>query len=211
MKRSILILTGLITLGLALACASRNRLERHPDQMGIADDVAERLERFAPVVITTELSELSVGERAVLDELISASRSMNEIFLRQAWGGNVAMRQELEAQRGPNAANASTLFRVMVGPWDRLDETSFIGDHERPEGAGYYPEGMTKEELDAWVALHPDQKQALEGLYHVVRRGPKAAWSLSRIRRLTRASSSRRRATSKPRRARPTMKRSALS
>jgi len=34
----------------------------------------------------------------------------------------------------------------------------FIGTKPHPEGAGYYPEDMTKQEFEAWVEKHPDDR-----------------------------------------------------
>ncbi|MBD3376627.1 peptidase, partial [candidate division KSB1 bacterium] len=56
-------------------------------------------------------------------------------------------------------------------PWNRLEEEEpFIFGIEKPKGAGFYPPDMTKEEFTNYVKEHPDQKQALEGTFTVVRR-----------------------------------------
>ena len=59
----------------------------------------------------------------------------------------------------------------MYGPWDRLaHRETFVGDHPHPPGAGFYPEDMTKQEWDAYLEAHPDEKEALMSWYTVVRR-----------------------------------------
>ena len=82
----------------------------------------------------------------MLVELLAAARLMDEIFLRQVWEGSPEMRQRLETE-----ADEATreYFRVNFGPWDRLAELEpFIGDMPHPEGAGFYPVDMTREEFN---------------------------------------------------------------
>src|SRR5262249_17362673 len=62
-------------------------------------------------------------------------------------------------------------FLANKGPWDRLKENEpFLGTKKKTAGAAFYPEDMTKEEFEKYVAAHPDQKEQLEGLFAVVRR-----------------------------------------
>ncbi|ANM31993.1 hypothetical protein ABI59_00730 [Acidobacteria bacterium Mor1] len=119
-----------------------------------------------------DLSGLPESERTALGHLVAAGRLMDEIFLRQVSPDNPAMRDELAAAGGP----AYEYFLINFGPWDRLPSASgheseaFIGDTERPAGAGYYPADITAEEFNAYVEAHPDQADALKNLFTLVRR-----------------------------------------
>src|SRR3546814_1324649 len=63
------------------------------------------------------------------------------------------------------------MYDLHFGPWDTLAENHpFWGTTEWPEGAGFYPTDLTKAEFDAYLAAHPDQKEALTSGYTVVRR-----------------------------------------
>jgi len=169
MPRSVLPLV--LTL-LSLACAGPidEVAEEAPPTEGdlaVLDDIEARLARFAPTELAADLSGVPEGEREVLAELIRAGRLMDEIFLRQVWVGNPDLRQEIRDRSLP----VRTYFDVNFGPWDRLDEMEpWLGSMEHPSGAGHYPVDMTKEELKGWVAEHPEQKEAFEGLYTVIRR-----------------------------------------
>ncbi|MEZ5330914.1 MAG: peptidase [Thermoanaerobaculia bacterium] len=135
--------------------------------LAVADDVEARLARYAPTELTADLSGVPEGEREVLAELIRAGRQMDEIFLRQVSVDNPDLEQRVEDL--PEAAR--TYFAVNFGPWDRLDGMEpWLGSTPHPEGAGYYPVDMTKEEFERWVAEHPEQKADFEGLYTVIRR-----------------------------------------
>ncbi len=167
-------LTGLV---LANACASTGtepaadtEIEAETEAtIVVAPDVAERLTQYAPTELSADLSGVPEGELEVLVELIQAARIMDEIFLRQAWQGGPELRDRLDAEVTDETVR--TFFDVNFGPWDRLDENAaFLGDAEHPKGAGYYPEDMTKEEFEAWIEAHPEDKDALTGLFTLVRR-----------------------------------------
>lgn len=121
----------------------------------------DRLARFAPVQVEADLDRLAPGERTTLDHLIAASKVMDRLFRRQAWEQNEKYAETLE---GP----ALELFRIHVGLWDRIDGQPFVGSLERPSTAGYYPADMTREVFEKWIELHPDQTDALTGLFTMV-------------------------------------------
>ncbi len=160
-----------IVLILLLGCAPSAEREAADGETGlaIADDVVERLERFAPTELSADLSSLTEEDREVLRLLLEASRYMDEIFLRQVWVDNPKLRADLERSTAPNAEAARTYYEVNFGPWDRLDEMEpFIGDLVHPEGAGYYPTDVTREELEAWLEQYPEARDAISSLTTLV-------------------------------------------
>lgn len=162
-------LTIVAALAAVLACKpTETPMEATPDdEVAGAASIAARLARFAPTELTADLSGVPPGERAVLVELLHAARLMDEIFLRQASVDNPAVRQEVAAIGPP----LETYFQLSFGPWDRLDDMQpFYGTQPHPEGAGYYPTDMTKAELEGWLDEHPEDRQAFESLYTVIRR-----------------------------------------
>jgi hypothetical protein len=139
--------------------------------VAIAPDVEKRLAQLARVEITADLSGLDEHDRAVVTELVAASREIDAIFRLQQGEHVAAMAAELERADGALAAPAREYFRIMQGPWDRLDgDRPFVGTKPKPPGAGFYPEDLSKEELEAWIAAHPDQAEALRSDFTVVRR-----------------------------------------
>lgn len=144
-----------------------------------ADTLKAQMARFAPVEITYDASILSPSEKDALAKLEQVSRLVDEIFLRQVWNGNIAMRDELtrvSEAPGPNQPLAKDLYRtfeINAGPWLRLEnDRPFIGVMKKPAGAGYYPEDMTKQEFESFVAAHPDMKDALTGYFTRIERAP---------------------------------------
>jgi hypothetical protein len=137
----------------------------------VAPDIDTRLARLAPTELAADLAGLSTEDQRVLALLLEAARSMDEIFLRQAWTGNPGLRDRLAKLDGPAGEAVRTYFQVNFGPWDRLrDREPFLVDKPHPPGAGYYPEDLTVEEWEAWLAAHPEDEAALTSLHAVIRR-----------------------------------------
>jgi hypothetical protein len=129
--------------------------------LAIAPDVAQRAARLAPTEISADLSPLGAGDRQALAELVAAAREMDTIFRLQVWRGNPALESELARAQGPLAEAARRLFVLMQGPWDRLDaDAPFVGTQTKPAGGGFYPEDLTKEEFERWIAAHPGDRDA---------------------------------------------------
>jgi hypothetical protein len=167
MSRATLTIVAALVTMLACQPAESPMEATHETETPDARSIDARLARFAPTELQADLSGVPESERAVLAELIRAAQLMDEIFLRQASVDNPAVREEIRAVGGA----LETYFEVSFGPWDRLDDMEpFHGSQPHPEGAGYYPVDMTKEEFGAWIAEHPGDREAFESLYTVVRR-----------------------------------------
>ncbi|MFN7940946.1 MAG: peptidase [Thermoanaerobaculia bacterium] len=129
------------------------------EPLAIAPDVERRLAKFARTPIDADLGGLAAGDRKALDEILLAARELNDIFRLQVSRANPQLERDLAAAKGPLAEPARRLFRLMQGPWDRLDEDRpFLGATAKPAGAGFYPEDLTQEEFDAWLAAHPGDR-----------------------------------------------------
>jgi hypothetical protein len=96
---------------------------------------------------------------------------MSEIYLRQRSEMNPEWREQIAALDGPDRDILLNLFDLHFGPWDTLDENKpFFGDTPMPDGAGFYPADITREEFENWVAEHPEDEAAFKSWYTVIRR-----------------------------------------
>jgi hypothetical protein len=139
----------------------------------IAPDTPQRAQQLPRTVIDYDRSLLNENERQVVAKLIEASKSIDDIYWRQVSESNPDWRKQLEAQAGSSTLDraAYDYFMMNKGPWDRLKgDEPFIGATKKPEGAAFYPEDLTKEQFEQYVAAHPDKKDELQGLTTVVRR-----------------------------------------
>jgi peptidase M49-like protein len=133
-----------------------------------------KIRRFAPTVVTADTSRLSAGDRRALAKIVEAARLFDLLFLRQVWSGNVALQRKLQADKTPLGRARLHYFSINDGPWSQLDENiAFLPDvpHEKPETAAHYPDDMTKQEFESWVAtLSEPEKQKATGFFYAVRR-----------------------------------------
>jgi hypothetical protein len=155
---------------LLVGCVDRER-PVPSDDLTVVPDIADRRAQFVPQELTADVDHLPEGDREALRHLVEAARAMDEIFELQAWADGPSFRPRLARLTGPGAEATRDYYRIMYGPWDRLDGFApFIGNREHPEGAGFYPEDMTRDEFERWLADHPEDEAAFRSLHTVIRR-----------------------------------------
>jgi hypothetical protein len=139
-----------------------------------APDLPQRLAKLPATAIDYDRLLLPEREQRVVAALIEAAAQIDEIFLRQVSEESPALQEELRSAGTagtPGTPDARRLFEIHKGPWDRLAENEpFIGTRPKPPGAAFYPPDMTKDEMERWLAAHPGDKEAFQGLFTVIRR-----------------------------------------
>jgi hypothetical protein len=144
-----------------------------PSKLAVLPDTPQRLAQLPKTVIDYDRSLLGENERQVVAKLIEASKFIDEIYWRQVAEENPAWREQLARQANDSPLDRAgyEYFLANKGPWDRLDgDKPFVGTTAKPHGAAFYPADLKKEEFEAYVAAHPDQKEELQGLFTVIRR-----------------------------------------
>ncbi len=172
MRGAKLVASVLLTVSLSMTTFG-NQTRRKPS--GGDPELAKKIARFSPTVLTADTSKLSPGDRKALTKIIAAARLLDPLFLRQVWSGNEALKQKLEADKTAVGRQRLHYFLINKGPWSRLDHNeAFIEGvpQQKPPHANYYPNDMTKQEFETWVAaLSAADKQKATGFFHLIRRG----------------------------------------
>jgi putative hemolysin len=143
-----------------------------PQSLTPASDVAARAALLKPVAMagTVDTSKLEPWELQVLDKLMQAAAYMDAAYWQQVDPSGAQFFASLDAGN-PDHAALHLLMDANYGRWDRFDDFAvFLGSEARPLGSYVYPADLTKAELDAYVAAHPDEKDALLSSYTVVQR-----------------------------------------
>jgi len=134
-------------------------------------DVQTQLAKFAPVNIDYDRTILSEKDQQVVDKLVDASKLIDAIFLNQVYSKNETLLAALKKSHDPADAPYLEFFTIMYGPFDRLAENNpFIDSLPKPDGANFYPEDMSKDEFLQWLQKNPQDKEAFESNFTVVRR-----------------------------------------
>lgn len=113
-------------------------------QDSLQDYVNHRISIYETVKLTTNLNDLSVNERKILPLLIQAAQIMDDLFWKQTYPQRDSLLNTVKDDK------AKSFIRINYGPWDRLngDKPFISGIAPKPDGATFYPEGMSKQEIE---------------------------------------------------------------
>ncbi len=122
--------------------------------------IKQKVEAYAEFPLTTDLSKLNDEEKKIIPLLIRAVDIMNGLFWYQAYGDKAELLSKIKDPY------AKRYVHMNYGPWDRLDDFKpFLqGVGEKPLGANFYPEDMTKDEFEK------TELSGKTGLYTFLRR-----------------------------------------
>src|SRR5689334_14393440 len=149
------------------------RRSSQPAKSGEAAELAKKIRRFAPTVMTANTARLSPNDRKALQKIIAAAKLYDHLYLTQIWSGNEGLLKKLQADKTPLGRMRLHYFMINKGPWSQLDDNEpFIeGVTKRPPQANFYPDDMTKDEFNSWLSSlsEPDKAKAT-GYFYTIRR-----------------------------------------
>ena len=154
----LLVLAGLTLLGPARAQAPA---WTDADTQGLLDQTLT-------LTLAPDLSHLSEAEQTVVAKLLEAGALFQQLYEDQRHPDAAAVREGLV----PGSPEA-TLYRLFQGPIATTPENerrAFLDVRPETPGKNVYPYGLTREELDAYLDAHPDERDDLLALRTVVRR-----------------------------------------
>ena len=123
-------------------------------------DIKTKVERYKPVTLSADLSNLSESEKAVFRLLVDVAKIMDDLYWMQNYGDKDTLLNKLTNEY------EKKYVIINYGPWDDLDGLKpFIkGVGQKPAGANFYPADMTKEEFEKFSA--PEKNSP----YSIIRR-----------------------------------------
>ena len=165
-----------------LIAASANAAEPvKPAKPATAAQLDAMAKRFAPVDLTADTSKLSSGDKAAIAKLIEAAKIVDTLQLRQRWSGNEALWAALNKDQSALGQARQRYFWINKGPWSIIDgnesfmPAEFAGikiPAKKLDGANFYPEGASKEALEAWMnGLPAKDKEQAQWFYTTIRAG----------------------------------------
>jgi hypothetical protein len=173
------VLAALVVAGLGAVGVSGNGAgAAHPPGWWSAGQRRAVLEKTLRLRLAPDLSALSPGERAAVDELIAAGRILENLYElslhRQAPEASKAVAAlARDRRRAGEAADFADLYRVFQGPIaTTLDNARvpFMPADPLVPGKNVYPWGVTKDEIERYLSGHPGQRESLLEPRTVVRR-----------------------------------------
>ena len=146
-----------------------------PAPSDLAPDLEQRLAKWKPVAMPWQSAGLSARERQLVEKLVEACRQLESIYWRQSDPGALALYKALAPGAAGAALPKATVLRRLLwingSRYDLVDENRpFVGKQPAPPGRALYPEGATRQEIDAYVAAHPADRNGIYDEHAVVRR-----------------------------------------
>jgi hypothetical protein len=137
----------------------------------IAPDLAARVAKFKPIHIAYDSSKLSAREQKMVEKLVDAAGLLDCIYWRQSDPEGLKLYLSVADTKDPQKKQLREYLKINGGRYDLIDDNKpFVGTAPAPPGRGFFPEDMTREKFDAYVAAHPEQKAALYNPQTVIRR-----------------------------------------
>ena len=137
-----------------------NSTSKKESKMEVNMEIKKKADEFVPFKLTTDFNVLTNNEKQMLPLLYEAAGIIENIFWLQAFGDKtILFKDDLDEY-------TEKFIKINFGPWERLNNNKpFVtGFGEKPAGANFYPQDMTKEEFEAW------NDSSKTSLYTVVRR-----------------------------------------
>jgi hypothetical protein len=150
--------------------ARRPAAEARSAQMQIASDLTRRLSRFRQVEMPFHSEGLTVKEKLMVQKLVDASRYLDDIYWRQVDPEALTLYKSLEGSANPKDVELRRLLWINGSRFDLVDgDKPFVGNSPRPPGGGFYPQGLTREEIERYLKDHPDKRAEIYSSRTIVR------------------------------------------
>ncbi|MBC7909859.1 MAG: NUDIX hydrolase [Pyrinomonadaceae bacterium] len=151
---------------------------KSPNQNWPVEKSQPIIDKVGMVRLSPDISHLTEGERKAVAKLLEVGAIFQDIYEMQRHPQALDSRKKLEQldkRSGSSAAtrNLLTLYRLFQGPIATTLENKrepFVAVEPTVPGKNMYPWGVTKEEIDAFLATHPEKRDSILDPRTIVRR-----------------------------------------
>jgi len=125
----------------------------------VVPDLKQRLARFRQVQMPFHAAGLSAREQKMVAKLVEACRYLDGIYWRQVDPEGLELYQSLESSKDPKMVELRRYLWINGSRFDLLDgDKPFVGTEPRSLGRGFYPQGLTRDQIEQYVKAHPQQR-----------------------------------------------------
>src|SRR6202050_3013096 len=138
--------------------------------MQVLPDLDQRLPKFRRVEMPFHCSGLSAREVKLVEKLVDASRHLEEIYWRQMDPDGLTLYESLATSKNPRDETLRRYLWINASRFDLLDGNKpFVGETPMSPGRGFYPQNLTREQVEQYLKAHPEKKDEIYGSFTVVR------------------------------------------
>jgi hypothetical protein len=137
----------------------------------IHEDVAAQVAKFKLVSMPFSVVGLSPNETKMVYKLVEASRYIESIYWRQSDPKGLALFKQLEGCNQVQNQKLRRFLNINGSRYDLLENNKpFVGTDSFYPGRALYPRGVTRQEIEAYVARHPEKKAQIYDPHTVIKR-----------------------------------------
>ncbi len=141
-----------------------------PANLKVAPDLGQRLAKFRRVQMPFHTTGLTAREQQLVRKLVEACGYLESIYWRQSDPEGLTLYQSLISSHNKRDVDLRRYLWINASRFDLLDQDKpFVGTEPMPPGRGYYPVNLTRDQVEQFVKLHPDQKAAIYNQFTIVR------------------------------------------
>ena len=136
----------------------------------VVPDLAQRLAKFRRVDMAFHSSGLTAREKKLVAKLVDASRHLESIYWRQNDPEALMLYQSLAGSKSPKDQELRHYLWINGSRFDLIDENRpFVGTTPMSPGRGFYPEGLTRKQVERYVQAHPEKREEIYSSTTIVR------------------------------------------
>ena len=138
--------------------------------MQVAPDILQRVAKWREVRMPFEAMGLSAREVQMVNKLVDACSHLEQIYWRQSDPEGLTLYESLAASANPKDQAVRRYLWINASRYDLLEENRpFVGITTMPPGRGFYPPGLTAEQVRQYALQHPESKDDIYSPTTVVR------------------------------------------
>jgi len=150
--------------------ASRTSGQSVSAHMQVVPDLEQRLARFRQVHVPFDTSGLTASEQKMIAKLVDACRYLDDIYWRQVDPDGLELYQSLEGKADRQDVDLRRYLWINGSRFDLLDgQKPFLGTTPMPPGRGFFPQGLTRDQIEQYLKAHPDKRAEIYSPTTVVR------------------------------------------
>jgi hypothetical protein len=103
-------------------------------------------------------------------KLVDASRYLDDICWRQVDPEGLELYESLEGSANPKDVDLRRFLWINGSRFDLTDDNKpFVGTSAAPPGGGFYPRGLTQQQIEQYVKEHPEKREQIYSPTTVIR------------------------------------------
>jgi hypothetical protein len=136
----------------------------------VVPNLTQRLARFRQVQMPFHNGDYSPGEQQLVAKLVDACLYLEDIYWRQVDPESLELYLSLTKSSDPKTLELRRYLWINGSRFDLLDANQpFVGTDPMPPGRGFYPQGLTRDQIEQYVKDHPDKRAEIYSPTTVVR------------------------------------------